>query len=260
MEIDSARTGRFTRVKHVAQTGSTYHDLVSAASQDAALPLVLIADEQTDGRGRRDRKWEMPSGGGLLISFFVPWVDRTTAHLVPTCLGLAITGAAEAVGRSAWLKWPNDVVDTGDLKLGGMLSSTVVIDGAIAGVVAGLGCNVSWPTEEETSLPDATCLDRMGTSPVDRVELATELISAFDQSLALAQSHGVTAVHDLYRQRCRTIGQEVRVQRGDGVLTGRATDIDPTGALVLDVAGVQHRIDVGDVVHLRPSRSVALDE
>ena len=266
MDVSNVGRGRFTRVDHVEQTGSTNVDLIESAKADPTTPLVLIADEQRAGRGRRDREWTMPPGGGLLISFFVPWKTASTVHIVPTCLGVAAVQAAAECGRSVELKWPNDLVDHGDKKLGGMLSSAVVDAGRFAGVVSGLGFNISWPTKDIAELPDAICLDRMGSEPVDRLELATALVSAFDETLRFVETNGVDALHDRYRKNCRTIGQRVRVECGAGsdldpeLLVGIATDIDPSGALLLDVDGVQHRIDVGDVIHLRPSPSVAPDE
>ncbi len=248
-----AGAGRFSRIDHVPQTGSTNDDLVAAAPSAPDVARVLIADEQLTGRGRRDRTWEMPPGGGLLISFYVPWTASDDAHLVPTCLGVAAVEAAATFDRGVLLKWPNDLVDVRDHKLGGMLSSAVLDEGSFLGVVAGLGCNVSWPPSDMTELPNATCLDRLGTDPVDRAELATKLVAAFDEALTDLQQQGASQLHDRYRAACRTIGQQVRVERSGDDLVGRATDIDPSGALLLDVNGVQHRVDVGDVVHLRPS-------
>lgn len=246
-------SGRFSRIDHVPQTGSTNDDLVAAATIAPHDARVLIADEQLTGKGRRDRTWAMPPGGGLLISFFVPWTTSDNAHLIPTCLGVAAVEAVATFDRTVMLKWPNDLVDEHDQKIGGMLSSAVFDDGAFVGVVAGLGCNVSWPPSGMTELPNATCLDRLGDDPVDRVELATKLVAAFDDALTDLLRGGASPLHDRYRASSRTIGQQVRVERSGDDLVGRATDVDPSGALLLDVNGVQHRVDVGDVVHLRPS-------
>ena len=153
MDVHSIGAGRFTQVAHVEQTGSTNVDLVEAAKADPHTPRVLIADEQLKGRGRRDRSWTMPAGGGLLISFFVPWADASTAHVVPTCLGLAAVSAAAQFERSVSLKWPNDLVDDADKKLGGMLSSAVGGGDSFEGVVAGLGCNISWPPKRCLNYP-----------------------------------------------------------------------------------------------------------
>ena len=72
--------GRFTQIDWVARTTSTNADLAERARGGDVRGAVRIADEQTGGRGRRDRTWDMPAGGGLLSSFFVPWPDPATCH------------------------------------------------------------------------------------------------------------------------------------------------------------------------------------
>lgn len=257
--------GRFVDVRWVDQTGSTNADLLQIAPGSPAVARVLFADEQTNGRGRLDRSWEQASGGGLMVSFFVPWSNAATAHLVPTALGVAIVGAAEASGRSVGLKWPNDVVipagaaeddSVGELvgkKVGGMLSSSVVTNNVFRGVVAGLGCNISWPPPDFAELPEAAALDHLPGPPVDREVLAADLVSGFDRELTTIEERGPVELLDRYRHRCVTIGQRVSVEQGAERIVGRATDIDESGALLLEVEGRQRRIDVGDVKHLRPA-------
>jgi len=262
MNTDAMGAGRFDAVDHVDQAGSTNDDLQQLAGDDPQTPRVLIADEQIAGRGRRDRTWTMPPGGGLLISFYVPWVQREIAHIVPTCLGnAAIAAISSAVDFHAGspeigLKWPNDIVDDRDRKLGGMLSTSVTVDGSLVGVVAGLGLNVSWPHDTVDAIPNATSLVGCGAvdgADLDRRALAMAMIRKFDAVLRTAETYGVVPIHDRYRRHCQTLGRTVSVQRTDGELVGIATDIDPGGSLVLDVDGKQHRVDVGDVVHVRPA-------
>ena len=253
MDVTGLAAGRFLDVVWVAETGSTNDDLTHQARDQLAVPRVRFTDLQTAGRGRRDRRWDMEPGGGLLISFYVPWTSTATAHLVPTALGVAAVDASADVGRSVGLKWPNDLVVASGQKLGGMLGNTVLDGTEVAGVVIGLGCNVSWPPSGQDGLESATSLDRLGEEPVDRWQLAQALISRFDDELTRIASDGPNALHERYRQRCFTIGSEVRIENNDGSFTdGVATDIDPSGALLFDVDGVQRRVDVGDVVHLRP--------
>ena len=242
----------FAHIDRVDQTDSTNDDLVEIARTDPDTPRVLIADEQLAGRGRRDRTWVMPAGGGLLMSFYVPWRDSETSHIVPTALGNAAIDAIKQLSCEIHLKWPNDIVAGDDRKVGGMLSSAVLVDGELVGVVAGLGINVSWPTEPVEELPDAVALNSLIDEPADRDALANAIIEGFDIVLSTAQTYGVVPIHDRYRRHCRTLGSTVRIDRGDGELIGTATDIDPSGALVVDVDGHAHRVEVGDVHHLRP--------
>ena len=252
MELETAAHGRFQLVSWTQVTGSTNADLVRHAMRAPTEAAVLFADEQTAGRGRRDRRWEMAPGGGLLVSFFVPWTPVADAHAVPTALAVAAVEAISQMGRETGLKWPNDIVTLDDRKIGGMLSETVSVDGKFVGVVAGLGCNVSWPDAgARDELPDAANLDELGEGYVDRNVLARSLIVSFDQELDTVRSSGIPRLHDRYRTRCRTIGTKVQIDQGDRVIMGEATDVSPDGALIVMVDGVQRRIDVGDVVHLR---------
>lgn len=256
MNLDDASAGRFTRVSWVARTGSTNADVLELARQAPTEACVLFADEQTEGRGRRDRRWEMAPAGGLLVSFFVPWTTSDEAHVVPTALGVAAVEAIARFSREVFVKWPNDIVAPDDKKVGGMLSEALAVDGDFAGVVVGLGCNVSWPpasTSPVVGLERAVSLDALGADPVDRTELARALIAAFDRELDLARDRGVNALHDRYRARCSTLGRMVRIERRDSVVEGVATDVSADGALLVSVDGVQRRVDVGDVVHLRPA-------
>ncbi len=254
MEIQTAVHGRFQLVSWVPVTESTNADMVRHAKDLPTDASVLFADEQTVGRGRRDRRWEMRPGGGLLVSFFVPWSPQSDAHVVPTALAVAAVEAIAQSGRAVALKWPNDIVTPDDRKIGGMLSEAVSVDGSFVGVVVGLGCNVSWPDiEARRDLPEAANLDELGEGSVDRDALARRLIVAFDDELDTVRSSGVARLHDRYRTRCRTLGTMVRIDQGERVVTGEATDVSPDGALIVMVDGVQVRIDQGDVVHVRPT-------
>lgn len=271
VQRDDLCAGRFQHVGWVDRTGSTNTDLTEMGAANPTVPRVLFADLQTAGRGRLNRRWEQAASGGLMVSFYVPWTDASSSHLVPTALGVAIAEAISMTGRSVGLKWPNDIVvaraDTVvapgsdeqspmlGKKLGGMLSAAVVADNALCGVVAGLGCNVSWPPLGFDALPDAVALDSLPGERVDREHLAADLIGRFDRELEAVHESGATRLLDRYRRSCVTIGQDVRVSLGDDTIVGRATDIDPSGALLVDVDGRQRRVDVGDVVHLRPDGS-----
>ena len=251
MGDDELSYGRFQDVSSVEVTGSTNDDLAAIAAVDQTTPRVLFAEEQTAGRGRLDRSWDMARGGGLMVSFFVPWTQAQSAHLVPIALGVAAHDAVAVTGRSVGLKWPNDlVISRGALagkKLGGMLSASVA-----AGVVTGLGCNVSWPPLGSAELPGAAALDHLDGEPVTVRSLGASLIEHFDRQLGLVQQFGADPLLARYRDRCVTIGQDVRVETPQEHVLGRATDIDPTGALLVEVDGQQHTVAVGDVVHLRP--------
>jgi BirA family transcriptional regulator, biotin operon repressor / biotin---[acetyl-CoA-carboxylase] ligase len=215
-------------VEHVAETGSTNADLLATA---ASRPdrSVLVADHQTAGRGRLDRRWDAPPGTNLLVSLLFHDVAGDPGELTRRVGLAAVDACREAAGATAVLKWPNDVL-VGDRKLAGILAER----SSTGSVVVGLGLNVGWAPPGAAKLgPD-----------VEPLDVLTALLAAFDRLPA-----DVTA---RYRQTLATLGRRVRIELVDGVIDGTATDVDPDGRLVVvDSCAMTHRIDVGDVIHLR---------
>lgn len=219
-------------IAEVTETGSTNADLLAWLEADpAATPhrTALRTDHQTAGRGRLDRRWDAPPGSNLLVSLLFRDVPDLPNELTRR-VGLAAVGAAaHLAGVEAALKWPNDVV-VGDAKLAGILAQR-----AVSGpVVVGIGMNLAWAPDGAARLGD-----------VDPVVALDALLDAFD---ALPAS-----IDDRYRAALSTLGRQVRVERTDHDVVGRAVDVEPDGRLVvIDECAVTHRFDVGDVVHLRP--------
>ena len=229
---------------------STNDELVRRCSTGAVADrTVLIADVQTAGRGRLDRRWDAPAGSNLLFSvLFAPPISDP--HRLQYAVALAIVETAQALGvTGASLKWPNDVIvnvagEDGEQvespKLAGMLS-TMTQDGS---VIIGTGCNVNWAPDGATSI-----LQESGISP-NVLDVLRLVLEALDD--LLEQSNEV--LHDRYRSAVDTIGRRVRVElpNGEQVL-GRATRLDVDGALeVIDECAFTHRFYAADVVHLRP--------
>jgi BirA family transcriptional regulator, biotin operon repressor / biotin---[acetyl-CoA-carboxylase] ligase len=216
-------------VEHVAETGSTNTDLLARASTGAPDRTVLAADHQTAGRGRLDRRWDAPSGANLLVSILFRQVPVEPGELTRR-LGLAAAEAArELSGLDVGLKWPNDLV-VDDAKLAGILAQRA----PTGEVVVGLGLNVRWA-------PDGAI--RLGDHLAPSTVLAA-VLEAYDRLPC--------DITQLYRERLHTRGRRVRVELPAGEIVGRATDVEPDGRLVvLDDCGVTHRLDVGDIVHVR---------
>jgi BirA family transcriptional regulator, biotin operon repressor / biotin---[acetyl-CoA-carboxylase] ligase len=215
-------------VEHVAETGSTNADLLATA---ASRPdrSVLVADHQTAGRGRLDRRWNAPPGANLLVSLLFHLVPGEPSELTRRVGLAAIDGCRAVAGVAAALKWPNDVL-VGDRKLAGILAER----GATGAVVVGLGLNVGWAPDGAARLgPDVAPLDVLAA-----------VLAAYD---VLPADVGLR-----YRQALATLGRFVRVELAGGILDATATDVEPDGRLVVvDRCGLTHRIDAGDVVHLR---------
>lgn len=250
---------RFGDLRWVAETSSTNADLLSEAARGAPEGVVLVADHQTAGRGRLGRSWESPPGASLLLSVLLrPRLEAAQAHLTATAVGVsAVAACKEVAGVDVRLKWPNDLlvaVDGDERKAGGILAESIIERGVLEAVVVGLGLNVNWPAV----LPDelagiATALNLVAGGEIDREDLLVALLRELDGWCSqLEHEEGRDLLRATYLTRSATVGRDVRVERPDGTLEGRAVDVTVDGHLVVeDQTGSAVEIAAGDVVHLR---------
>jgi len=239
------RRTRFGDLRWFDRIDSTNTYALDAARAGAPEGLVVVADEQTAGRGRLGRRWESPARASLLVSVLLrPGSPRPQRATMATAL--AMRQAIDAVaGVDARLKWPNDVVASGK-KLAGVLAEA---DGDA--VVVGAGCNVNWGALPDELADTATACDLEAGAPVDRAELLVCFLHALDACLDDLQ-----AVPADYRAALETLGRRVRVERTNGDLEGEAVDLDADGALVVSSDdGRRVSVHAADVVHLRPTDS-----
>lgn len=241
--------GGWRRVDVVAATGSTNADLVAAARAGEDAGVVLVAEQQTAGRGRLTRRWEAPPRSGVTMSMLLrPAAPPSTWTMLPFVAGVAAAEAVRSVAHvDAALKWPNDLL-VGSRKLGGILVERV--DDA---AVVGIGVNVSL-RPDELPVPIATSVAIEG-GVADREALTKELARAFARRYAAWDAAGGAseAILPAYREICATIGVEVVVQLpGGSDIVGQARQVADDGSLVVvDEQGVEHRVTAGDVLHVR---------
>jgi BirA family biotin operon repressor/biotin-[acetyl-CoA-carboxylase] ligase len=229
---------RFGAVTWLDEVVSTNDEVAALARAGAPEGVVVVADRQTRGRGRRGRTWEAPAGSSLLVSVLL---RPATPHLAVVAAGLAAADAcrSSSTGLQPTLKWPNDLVVDGRGKLAGILAEAAGPGGR---VVVGLGLNVDWG---DTPLPaGATSFAASAGGGADRSALLVAYLVALESACRQSPDALMTA----YRAACSTIGQPVMVQLPGGCeLAGVAEGIDDHGRLI--VAG--HAIAAGDVIHLR---------
>jgi BirA family biotin operon repressor/biotin-[acetyl-CoA-carboxylase] ligase len=243
-----------TRVREVRWFGrldSTNSYLLAAAAQGEPGGLVVVADEQTAGRGRLGRRWEARPGAGLLASVLLrPAVEPSTRPLLAGAGALAATSAVrELTGVEALVKWPNDVV-VGDRKLGGLLAE-VVGDA----VVLGFGANVRGEGLSGDLAATATALDREAPGvPVGVADLLVAWITALDGLVTRLEAGDTAGVVRELADRMVTLGRRVRADLGRTSIEGVAEALGARGELVVRTPdGARHEVAAGDVVHLRPA-------
>jgi len=257
-------------VEVVGKTGSTNADVMARARAGEPEGLVLVAEEQTAGRGRMGREWVAPPGAALTFSFLLlpSGLPVRRRGWLPLLAGISVAAAVRGATRAeVTLKWPNDVLAGGG-KLAGILAEATG-----EAVVVGIGVNVSTGADElpqpgPGGLP-ATSLRLLGSPMLDREQLLIGILLAFERRYQ-AWRHGRDNPHHAggnpaalraeYLELCETIGRKVRVERPGGQsVSGDAMDVDSDGRLVLRVSGEEAvhaggasvAIAAGDVVHLR---------
>lgn len=270
-KFDAVEGTRFQNVVWVPEIPSTNTSLLELARNGGQEGEVLIADLQTQGRGRRGRVWTAPPGTSLMMSILLRPPSHSlpvrSASLVTSALAVATVNAvSEATKVKLGIKWPNDlVVDSsndapgglGYLKVAGILTETLIVDAAISALVVGMGLNTGWervPPELELV---ATSLDLLAGSLVDRPKLAHTILHNFEDEYSnLLQASGVETLLEKIRQHSSTLGRRVRVHldpsKENRTLEGRAVHLNETGQLVIETdQGDLQNISVADVEHLR---------
>ncbi|RQX16916.1 biotin--[acetyl-CoA-carboxylase] ligase [Micromonospora ureilytica] len=267
-----APNGPWARLELRAETGSTNADVAEAARADEPEGLVVVAERQTAGRGRRGRVWQSPARAGIATSVLlrpgeaVP--DRGWLPATPTGYGwlplLAGVALVETVARlaelEATLKWPNDLL-IDDAKCAGVLAEAVPgrAPDQPPAIVLGIGLNVTLRADElpvnPTGLP-ATSLQLAGAVATDRDPLLRALLRSvadwYDRWRAAGGDAVASGLRDAYLAACATVGREVRVLLPNGdSLTGTATGVDPDGQLMVTTSTGARTLAAGDVLHLR---------
>ncbi|GGU73776.1 biotin--[acetyl-CoA-carboxylase] ligase [Streptomyces litmocidini] len=248
--------GLWTSLDVVTSTGSTNSDLAARADE---LPegAVLVAEEQTSGRGRLDRTWTAPARSGLFLSVLLkPAVPVHRWGWLPLLAGVAAaTGLAKAAGVDTSLKWPNDLlvsVAGEERKAGGILAERAGADA----VVVGLGINVTL-REDELPVPAAGSLLLADAVSTDRDTLLRAVLRSLEQWYGdWVRADGDPAASGLqtaYAAGCATLGRRVRAELpGERVLEGEAVALDGDGRLVVATeGGGTEAVGAGDIVHLR---------
>jgi BirA family biotin operon repressor/biotin-[acetyl-CoA-carboxylase] ligase len=241
-----------------------YHDsLVSTNDRardlaaDGASELVVLADEQTGGRGRRNRAWAAPSGGVWLSVVLRP--DRPPAHapLYTLAAAVATADACRAAGVDARIKWPNDVVvavdddasdhgdGTGEAKLAGILTEMEGEADRVNWLVVGVGLNANVDAD---ALPEGATSLRALVGDVDRRRVVQRLLERFHEG-----TRDLDGVVSAWRERTTTLGRRVRVETAAGEVVGEAIDVTTTGGLVVRTTDGEVTVHAGDCEHLRPA-------
>jgi BirA family transcriptional regulator, biotin operon repressor / biotin---[acetyl-CoA-carboxylase] ligase len=251
----SRRSGRLGRPAiFFERVGSTNDVAGRQAAAGEPEGLLVLADEQTSGRGRMGRSWWSTRGAGLLFSLLLrPPIPVNRAGQLTMCLGLgAVEGIERVTGLHPALKWPNDLL-LKDRKLGGMLSELRTTGDRVQYAVLGLGLNVNGAPPELAVV--STSLSSVLGREVDRLELLVEILARceawYERLLTEAEAEGT--IHAAWSARLDTLGRDVTVSTTGRQFRGRAVGVSPEGALLVEEENGPIQVVWGGDVTLRAS-------
>ena len=219
-----------------AETGSTNDVAMDLAAGGAREGVLVVAESQTRGRGRRDRKWLSPVGSSILASLILrPPITASEAHSITITSAAAVAQAIRNIARiPASIKWPNDVI-IGDKKVSGILTEMRTENQRVSFLVVGIGVTVNIPRKRlPAEIADiATSLSAELGHNTSRIALLQEILRQLERRYVKVKERKTGALIAEWKDLLATIGRQARIILPRRVVSGRAVDIDETGALLV---------------------------
>ena len=212
---------------------------------------VVVAEKQTDGRGRRGRNWYSPSNQGIYVSIILrPVFPLKQLSRVSLLTAVAVAEALEQeLNLQPSIKWPNDILIDGK-KIAGILSEAVTDMDSIEYIVIGIGLNINNPPQDfpaDLRTPATSALAE-NDHPGSRIKVLRRLLLSLEKHYNLLQSGDFAHTLEIARRLSLVIGQEVRLEESNIFISGLAIDIDDSGfLLVQDQTGSIHTIMSGEI-------------
>jgi BirA family biotin operon repressor/biotin-[acetyl-CoA-carboxylase] ligase len=238
------------RILHLTETGSTNADAMRLALKGEELPLWVMADRQTAGRGRAGRTWTSPLGNfyASLACFCTAAVDK--AGQLSLVAGISFIDAIRARTELAFdaelrLKWPNDIL-IGKAKAGGILIESTTARGSPGFLaMAGFGLNII-SAPDDLARP-VTALGRHGPAP-SPAELLQDLAAQTSIWLERWDSgNNFAAIRDAWVERAGPFGEPISINTTQGPMSGTYQGLSESGALRIEIGGQLREFSHGDV-------------
>lgn len=210
---------------------------------------VVIAEQQTAGKGRLGRVWSSPNGTGLWLSILLkPEIEPNKIADITLVCGLGVCKAIRKyTGLNTLIKWPNDVI-IGNKKICGILTETTVEANRISYVVTGIGINVNTTEFDDDIKHKATSLSIEAGSVINKENLFKEIMLTLEEELDNYFSNPEGSISEEYTALCATLGREVTVSRGNTTFSGKAVTVEATGDLIVELSdGTVEKVSSGEV-------------
>jgi len=244
--------GRDMRV--LAEVSSTNVAALSLA-RHCQNGTVILAETQTQGRGRLSRPWASPPGGIWMSLILKPEMPLNHVYRINMAASVAICKAISSMlGLEAGIKWPNDLL-IGEQKICGILMEVGAQVDRLDYAVVGLGLNVNNDPSDFPAEWRSTSLAAELGHDIDRCELICRILEAMEVAY---EKLGSQEIYEEWRSRSLTLKRQVRITSPAGDQVGQAVDLAEDGALLLRVGDELKRVLAGDCIHLRPLGAEAL--
>jgi BirA family biotin operon repressor/biotin-[acetyl-CoA-carboxylase] ligase len=238
------------RIEYYEELESTNTEALRLALENTPEGTVVIADGQTEGRGRLDRTWESPPSMNLYLSVVLrPDIPAASSSLIPLAVGVTLADVISKYcpGRVR-LKWPNDVLIDGR-KICGILTEMRTRADRVHFIIVGIGVNINmrkldFPREIRET---ATSLRIETECEIDRFDFTIRLFESLERWYWIFMNGGEAAIREKWLQYADIVGKRVEVVLGQTIQRGTVLGLDANGALLLEGgAGVQ-QVLAGDV-------------
>jgi len=238
------------RIEYYEELESTNTEALRLALENAPEGTVVIADAQSEGRGRLDRIWESPPSLNLYLSVVLrPDIPAAASSLVPLMIGVAVADIISKYGPGqVRLKWPNDVLIDGK-KICGILTEMRTKTDRVHFIIVGIGVNINM---RKLDFPrgireTATSLRILTECELDRIDVAIRLFESLERWYRIFLSGGEAAIREKWLQYADIIGKRIEVVFKSETQRGTVVGLDEHGALLLEgETGVQ-QVLAGDV-------------
>ena len=257
LQLDDVRDGLTakrigTEFYYFLELDSTNSFARRLAEQATPAGTIVIAEEQTQGRGRSGRSWVSPPYVNLYLSIVLrPELPPAHAPQITLMAAVALADTvASFMSLPALIKWPNDILVKGK-KLAGILTEASSTSERIDFVILGIGVNLNFPEElmPEAIRQRATSLLIATQHNIRREVFLRRLIQDLDRCYGILEESGFGAIMPRWEARFGLRDRRVRVDMIDGAIFGKARGIDRDGALIVETDnGKFQRVIAGDVI------------
>ncbi|OFS75873.1 bifunctional biotin--[acetyl-CoA-carboxylase] synthetase/biotin operon repressor [Pseudomonas sp. HMSC08G10] len=226
---------------------STNAEALRLIARGESAPFLVLAEQQTAGRGRRGRQWMSPFAENLYYSLVLR-VEGGMRQLegLSLVVGLAVMRTLQVFGLdAAGLKWPNDVL-VGERKIAGILLELVGDPADVCHVVLGIGINVNMQSNDRVDQQWTSMKREVGGS-IDRNRLVAQLNQQLQHELARHRRYGFAAFQEEWEQANLWQGRTVSLIAGSNRIDGVMLGVDGLGALRLEVEGVEKSFSAGEL-------------